>query len=330
MKVECSGPEAVTMCSESRVVTTDSEAVVPESASTGMEYEGLQGHRRDRGALRDFRVCVQNFMVSLGRDFAVVGEPRVCVLHFKVSDHEHALKVLHTLDPTIWEIKVSSIIESTSYDTLTISELFSKLKATEVDTQLRSNLTGSGSKSLALATPSTDPSSVSCARFSLMSITEDHLESLGDDDLCLFNNRVRRVYDKRMFKIHGTKSGCFECGDPGHFIADCPKRNGHKKGTGGGFNDSSKHDSSSFNKGKPKTRFFRKALKDYRRENKKRDKAFFAEMEKSYSKRSTSSSSSSSSSDEEIVIRKAKDKDDPAGLCFMDFGDRPKSRSHQR
>ncbi|KAG8097526.1 hypothetical protein GUJ93_ZPchr0013g34766 [Zizania palustris] len=115
----------------------------------------------------------------------------------------------------------------------------------------------------------------------------------------------------------------------GHFIADCPKRSGYKKGTGSSFHDSGKHESPSFNKGKPKTRFFKKALKDYRRENKKRDKAFFAEMEKSYSKRSTSSSSSSSSSDEEISIKKGKDKDDPAGLCFMAFGDKPKSRSHQ-
>ncbi|KAG8100377.1 hypothetical protein GUJ93_ZPchr0013g36231 [Zizania palustris] len=116
----------------------------------------------------------------------------------------------------------------------------------------------------------------------------------------------------------------------GHFIADCPKRSGYKKGTDSGFHDSGKHESPSFTKGKPKTRFFKKALKDYRRENKKRDKAFFAEMEKSYSKRSTSSSSSSSSSDEEITIKKGKDKDDPAGLCFMAFGDKPKSRSHQR
>ncbi|KAG8079826.1 hypothetical protein GUJ93_ZPchr0007g3486 [Zizania palustris] len=116
----------------------------------------------------------------------------------------------------------------------------------------------------------------------------------------------------------------------GHFIADCPKRNGYKKGTGSSFHDSGKHESPSFTKGKPKTRFFKKALKDYRRENKKRDKAFFAEMEKSYSKRSTSSSSSSSSSDEEIIIKKGKDKDDPAGLCFMAFGDKPKSRTHQR
>ncbi|KAG8061563.1 hypothetical protein GUJ93_ZPchr0003g16752 [Zizania palustris] len=234
------------------------------------------------------------------------------------------------LTPVVVRVPVCSFAEHSTAGIIAQHLSNSKLKATEVDLQLRSNLTGSGSKSLALATPSVDPSSVSCDGFSLMSITEDQLELLGDDDLCLFNNRVCRVYDKRMFKRHGTKSGCFECGDPGHFITDCPKRNGHKKGTGGGFHDSGKHESSSFNKGKPKTRFFKKALKDYRRENKKRDKAFFAEMEKSYSKRSTSSSSSSSSSDEEIAIRKGKDKDDPAGLCFMAFGDKPKSRSHQR
>ncbi|KAG8047815.1 hypothetical protein GUJ93_ZPchr0008g11456 [Zizania palustris] len=162
------------------------------------------------------------------------------------------------------EFKVLPVPERTTPDIVAQHQNNNKaLKATEVDTQLRSNLSGSGLKTLALATPSTDPSSVSCAGFSLMSITEDQLESLGDDDLCLFNNRVRRVYDKRMFKRHGTKSGCFECGDPGHFIADCPKCNGHKKGTSGGFHDSGKHDSSSFTKGKPKTRFFRKALKDY-------------------------------------------------------------------
>ena len=50
-----------------------------------------------------------------------------------VSDHEQALKILHTLDPKIWENKVFSIVESASYDTLSSAELFSKLKATEVD-----------------------------------------------------------------------------------------------------------------------------------------------------------------------------------------------------
>ncbi|KAG8047764.1 hypothetical protein GUJ93_ZPchr0008g12473 [Zizania palustris] len=41
-EVERSGPEAVTMGSEPRVVTTDSEAVAPESASMGLETEVLQ------------------------------------------------------------------------------------------------------------------------------------------------------------------------------------------------------------------------------------------------------------------------------------------------
>ncbi|KAG8060809.1 hypothetical protein GUJ93_ZPchr0002g25675 [Zizania palustris] len=100
----------------------------------------------------------------------------------------------------------------------------------------------------------------------------------------------------------------------GHFITDYRKQNTHKKGTSSGSYDSNKHYISTFTKGKPKTRFFRKALKDYRRENKKRDNAFFVEMERSYSKRSSSSSSSSSSSDEEIVIKKGKDKDDPVDL----------------
>ncbi|KAG8094740.1 hypothetical protein GUJ93_ZPchr0012g21081 [Zizania palustris] len=112
---------------------------------------------------------------------------------------------------------------------------------------------------------------------------------------------------------------CFDCGDPDHFITDCPKWNTHKKGIDGGSNDSNKHnsfDKYTFTKGKPKTKFFRKALKDNWHENKKWDKAFFAEMERSYSKRSSSSPSSSSSSNEEIMIKKGKEKDmdDPTDL----------------
>jgi hypothetical protein len=159
-----------------------------------------------------------------------------------VSDHEQALKLLDSLDLSIWEVKVATITDGSGYDTLTVAELFSKLKATKVASQLRSNLSGSGSNTLALATTThgspTDPSP-SFALSSLLSITEEQLETLGDNDLCLFNNRVRRVYDRRMMKRNGYKQGCFECGEPGHFVADCPKRNDYyKKGTGGGSFDS--------------------------------------------------------------------------------------------
>ena len=44
------------------------------------------------------------------------------------TEHEKALKLLYALD-----LKVNTIIESAGYETLTVNELFSKLKATEVD-----------------------------------------------------------------------------------------------------------------------------------------------------------------------------------------------------
>jgi hypothetical protein len=43
------------------------------------------------------------------------------------DDHERALKVLYALDRKVWDMKVSAIIESTNYDTLTLDEFFSKL-----------------------------------------------------------------------------------------------------------------------------------------------------------------------------------------------------------
>jgi hypothetical protein len=53
------------------------------------------------------------------------------------SDHERALKLLHALDRRVWEVKVSAIIESPNYETLTVDELFSKLKSIEIDHQTR-------------------------------------------------------------------------------------------------------------------------------------------------------------------------------------------------
>ena len=49
------------------------------------------------------------------------------------TEHEKALKLLYTLDRSVWDLKVNMIIESAGYETLTVNELFSKLKPTEVD-----------------------------------------------------------------------------------------------------------------------------------------------------------------------------------------------------
>ena len=48
------------------------------------------------------------------------------------SDHETEIKLLYALDHSICEVKISSIEESSSYDTLTCDELYSKLKSTEI------------------------------------------------------------------------------------------------------------------------------------------------------------------------------------------------------
>jgi hypothetical protein len=45
------------------------------------------------------------------------------------DDHDRAVKLLHSLDCTIWGGKFEAIVESEKYDTLTVNELFSKLKS---------------------------------------------------------------------------------------------------------------------------------------------------------------------------------------------------------
>jgi hypothetical protein len=50
------------------------------------------------------------------------------------------MKLLHSLDRTIWDGKVEAILESEKYDTLTIDVLFSKLKSAEVDSGVTTRL----------------------------------------------------------------------------------------------------------------------------------------------------------------------------------------------
>jgi hypothetical protein len=44
------------------------------------------------------------------------------------DDHDRAVKLLHSLDCMVWGEKFEAIVESEKYDTLTVNELFSKLK----------------------------------------------------------------------------------------------------------------------------------------------------------------------------------------------------------
>jgi hypothetical protein len=81
------------------------------------------------------------------------------------DDHDRAVKLLHSLDRTVWGGKFEVIVESEKYDTLTMNELFSNLKSAEVDRGMTAKIEGptdshslalvGGSKGKANANPST-------------------------------------------------------------------------------------------------------------------------------------------------------------------------------
>jgi hypothetical protein len=105
--------------------------------------------------------------------------------------HDRAIKLLHSLDRTVWGGKFEAIVESERYDTLTVNELFWKLKSAEVDRGMTAKIEGptdshshaliSGSKGKSNANPSTRMFSLS----SLMSLPEEEFDVLGEDELAL-------------------------------------------------------------------------------------------------------------------------------------------------
>jgi hypothetical protein len=63
----------------------------------------------------------------------VVNNIRANVDVLPYDDHDRAVKLLHSLDCTVWGEKLKAGVELDMYDTLTVNELFSKLKSAEVD-----------------------------------------------------------------------------------------------------------------------------------------------------------------------------------------------------
>jgi hypothetical protein len=63
----------------------------------------------------------------------IVNNMSANVVVLPYDDHDRAVKLLHSLDRTMWSGKVEAILESEKYETLTVDELFSKLKSSEVD-----------------------------------------------------------------------------------------------------------------------------------------------------------------------------------------------------
>jgi hypothetical protein len=159
----------------------------------------------------------------------VVNNMRANVDVLPYDDHDRVVKLLNSLDCTVWRGKFEAIVELEKYDTLTVNELFSKLKSAEVDRGMTAKIEGStDSHSLALISGSkgkanTNPSTRMFSLSSLMSMPDDEFDVLGEDELALLMRRFDRLHENRVNMRRNTRT-CFKCGKPGHFVADCPEK----------------------------------------------------------------------------------------------------------
>jgi hypothetical protein len=133
----------------------------------------------------------------------VVNNMRANVDVLPYDDHDRAVKLLHSLDRTVWGRKFEAIVESEKYDTLTVSELFSKLKSAEVDRGMTAKIEGStDSHSLVLVGGSkgktdANPSSRMFSLSSLMSMPYEEFDVLGEDELVLLTRRFERLHENQ-------------------------------------------------------------------------------------------------------------------------------------
>jgi hypothetical protein len=159
----------------------------------------------------------------------VVNNMRANVDMLPYDDHDRAVKLLHSLDRTVWGGNFEAIVESEKYDTLIVNELFSKLKLAEVDRGMTTKIEGptdshslapiGGSKGKANANTSTRMFSLS----SLMSVPDEEFDVLREDELELLTRRFERLHENRVNMRRNMRT-CFQCGKPGHFVTDCPEK----------------------------------------------------------------------------------------------------------
>jgi hypothetical protein len=144
----------------------------------------------------------------------VVNNIRANVDVLPYDDHDRTIKILHSLDRTVWGGKFEAIVESEKYDTLTVNELFSKLKLAEVDRRMTAKIEGltdshslaliCGSKGKANANPSTRMFYLS----SLMSMPDEEFDVLGKDELALLRRRFERLHENQVNMRRKTRT-CF-------------------------------------------------------------------------------------------------------------------------
>ncbi|GJW33363.1 zf-CCHC domain-containing protein [Tanacetum coccineum] len=151
----------------------------------------------------------------------------------KDIDHcrNHVRKFLRAL-PTKWRPKVTAIEESKDLSTLPLDELIDNLKVYEV--VLEKDLEISKSKKEKYKSLALKERKVLSEEEATSSDSDDEEYAMEVRDFKKFFRRrgkfIRQPYDdkKNFRKVKEDKKEkddrrCFKCGDPNHFISDCPK-----------------------------------------------------------------------------------------------------------
>ncbi|GKC09959.1 zf-CCHC domain-containing protein [Tanacetum coccineum] len=147
------------------------------------------------------------------------------------SSHNHVWKFLRAL-PTKWRPKVTAIEESKDLSTLPLDELIGNLKFYEV--VLEKDLETSRNKKEKYKSLALKARKVLSEEEATSSDSNDEEYAMAVRDFKKnFRRRgkfVRQPHeDKRNFrkakedKKEKDDQRCFKCGDPNHFISDCPK-----------------------------------------------------------------------------------------------------------
>jgi hypothetical protein len=156
----------------------------------------------------------------------IVNNTRASVAVLPYDDHDRAVKLLHSLDRTKWSGKVEAILESEKYQTLTVDELFSKFKLSEVDRGVRAKIENpTDPHSLALVSRSRTKANMSSRQFSLsclVSIPDEEFDVLGEEDLAMLSRQFEHMYTNRK-NARRSSGMCYRCGKHGHFIAEGPE-----------------------------------------------------------------------------------------------------------
>ncbi|KZV55573.1 hypothetical protein F511_12679 [Dorcoceras hygrometricum] len=205
------------------------------------------------------------------------------------SNRELALKVMRE-HPKEWDVKTMAMRESKDLNKMELHDLFANLKAYEFELEMRSEVEPSTSQPTRALTPTITEQSP-------CSTSSRSAEKMSKDAMALFIRKFGKFMRKHNAKpssfdspkrnfITPSDDKFYNCGRPGHFMADCRKSR----------RDEKKRPKRSNNKDKKEKKAYRKG---------RTEKAMVAEENKSAwadsdSEESSSGTSLSSESEDEV------------------------------